>query len=168
LANEKVSRVCEAIKPEGRQCEAAAIAGSRYCYFHDPGKARDRKAAQQAGGRARSRRMAVLPGGTPDYPLETAAQGIALLREVVNKVIRGDLDPKIATTVGYLISIVIRGFSQHEFESRIAMLEDVLKDQRSLAESPIASEPAAEFEFLQKASGEEEKIGEDVESDEER
>jgi hypothetical protein len=115
VGNKKDDRICQKIKQDGTQCKTRPLTGSRFCFFHDPGKAPERKAAQQAGGRARSRRMAVLPEETPDYPLATAMEGMALIGEVVNKVIRGDLDPKIATTIGYLISIAFRGFSQRGF-----------------------------------------------------
>jgi hypothetical protein len=132
----KKDRGCQKTKADGSQCEAGAITGSRFCYFHDPSKAHERLVAQRAGGRARSRGIAVLPEGTPDRPLETAADGMALLREVVNRVLTGKLNPKTATAVGYLLNIFLRALSQRDFEARLALLEDVAPDQRASPEAP--------------------------------
>ena len=64
--NNKGKGGCQTIRHGGRQCKAPAIAGSSYCFFHHPEKGRARKAAQQAGGIARSGRTAVPAEGTPD------------------------------------------------------------------------------------------------------
>jgi hypothetical protein len=37
--------------------------------------------------------------------------------------LRGELDPKAATTVGYLAGLLIRALEQHEDDQRLAELE---------------------------------------------
>jgi len=158
--SEESSHSCRHVKADGIRCRASALAGSKYCFFHDPAKAPERRSAQRAGGEARSRGIAVLPEGTPDRPLETAADGMALLREVVNRVLNGKLNPKTATAIGYLINIFLRAVSQHDFEARVALLEEVGTDQRSSPVFPCTHDGSEQFDFRQKSEeGEDEESG---------
>jgi hypothetical protein len=50
------TRACEAKNRSGERCTAGAQEGSRWCYNHDPERARERKRNAAASGRARSRR----------------------------------------------------------------------------------------------------------------
>jgi hypothetical protein len=81
---------------------------SDFCFFHDPEKAQDRAAARKAGGIMRARRAVVLPPDTPNFELGTLEQVHGLLGEMINHVLRGELDPKIASTVGYLVLIQLK------------------------------------------------------------
>lgn len=93
---------CEAIKPGGEPCEAHAMKNSTFCFFHEPGKAEERAAARQAGGLERSRRVAVLPADTPDRPLRSKREVADLLRDTINQIRRGQIDPKVGHIIGYL------------------------------------------------------------------
>src|ERR1019366_825737 len=46
----KTKRTCRATKPDGTPCSATAQEGKNWCYFHDPEKAEERRAAQARGG----------------------------------------------------------------------------------------------------------------------
>jgi hypothetical protein len=48
---------------------------------------------------------------------------LSLLRDTVNRVLRGELDPKAATTVGYLAGLLIRAIEQQADDQRLAELE---------------------------------------------
>ncbi len=112
---------CTYRKDDGTRCRANAMRGSDYCFTHDPAKADERRAARQAGGRVG--KAQVLPSGTPDVPLGSVADLLALLGETINQVRRGDLDPKVANTVGYLSGTLLRALEVGDLETRLAKLE---------------------------------------------
>ena len=50
----------------------------------------------------------------------------ALLGDSINRLRRGELDPKVANAVGYLSSVLLRALEQGPVEERLARLEAVL------------------------------------------
>jgi hypothetical protein len=121
--------ICKKVKSDGRRCEARAMTNSKFCFFHDPSKAKERAAARRAGGVQRSRRVAVLPPHTPDRPLRSSGELLELLRDMINKILRGELDPKIGYAVGYLATIQAKVLAQSEIEERITALEAIVKQR---------------------------------------
>jgi hypothetical protein len=81
---------CQQIKSDGQQCGANAMTNSNRCFVHHPDMAKKRDAARRAGGVERSRRAAVLPADTPDRPLRNKREVAVLLRDMINKVLRGN------------------------------------------------------------------------------
>jgi hypothetical protein len=118
---------CTATKRDGAACGAAALPGSRFCFFHDPSKAGARRSAQSRGGLAN--RMASLPAAAPDVPAEDAADVVKLLGQTINQVRRGELDPRIANAVGYLANLVLAATGQRELETRLAEIESLVKSR---------------------------------------
>jgi hypothetical protein len=119
---------CAATKRNGKACEAAALPGSHFCFFHDPAKAAARRKAQSRGGLAN--RMATLPADAPDVKVEDGADVVKLLSSTINQVRRGEIDPRVGNSVGYLANIVLTATGQRELESRIAELESLVKSRR--------------------------------------
>lgn len=119
-------RQCGHVKGDGTRCGAAAPAGSAFCYFHDPEKAAARRESNQRGGRARSRRAAVLPEGTADLPLASMADVAGLLAATINQTRRGELDCRVANAVGYLAATLAKVLEKSDLETRIAALEAAL------------------------------------------
>jgi hypothetical protein len=122
---------CTATKDDGTACGAAALPGSRFCFFHDPAKAAARRQAQSAGGLAN--KMATLPADAPDVKVEDGADVVKLLGETINQVRRGEIDPRVGNSVGYLANIILAATGQRELESRIAELESLVKNRRQSA-----------------------------------
>lgn len=120
---------CTQIRANGQRCEANPMRGSAFCFFHSPGEAEKRAAARKAGGVARSGSMAVLPPCTPDETLKTASDVVRLFGVTINHVLRGELDHKVGTVVGYLSGLLLKAFGQAELESRVAALEAIVKRQ---------------------------------------
>jgi hypothetical protein len=116
---------CKQTKEDGTPCQTNAMAGSDYCFFHDPAKADEREAARRAGGSVG--KTAVLPSDTPDVPLSSVADVIALLGRTVNQVRRGQIDPKVANAIGYLTGTLLRALEQGDIEKRVAELEALVK-----------------------------------------
>ena len=55
---------CKALKSDDTQCQAAALPGLDFCFFHEPSKAAERREAQVQGGR--QNRMKTLEATAPD------------------------------------------------------------------------------------------------------
>jgi hypothetical protein len=78
------------------------------------------------GGINRSRTAAVLPVDAPDNPLRNTQDVSTLLAESINQVRRGQLDPRVANSVGHLASILLGALQQGPLEERLARLEAAL------------------------------------------
>jgi len=120
---------CQHMKDDGTPCQANALKDSDFCFFHDPDSADKRQAARRAGGVERSKRAAVLPTDTPDLPLKTSADVVALLAQTINQVRRGDIDPRISNAVGYLAGITLKAMEQSDLEGRLADLENAVQNR---------------------------------------
>jgi hypothetical protein len=139
-ANAPRSRQCIKLKADGSRCQGQALTGSSQCFFHDPASANQRAAASRRGGERN--RAAALPSDTPDAPLNNACDAGALLARSINQLLRGQLDPKIANAVGYLLSVKMRTTDVAKLEQRMAALERALKEQRP---EPTLSDTGDEF-----------------------
>ena len=141
------SRQCNEVKSDGSRCGAYPISGSDYCFAHDPARAAERQAARQSGGRVGKTK--VLSPETPDAPLLSMADVVALLGLTINQVRRGELDPRVANAVGYLAATLLRALEQGDIEKRLAELEAIIKGQGlpetlfdvDLDEETVGSEP---------------------------
>ena len=124
-------KTCSAKKADGTPCQAHAAHGSRFCFFHDPAK---HDAVRDAGRTGGSRgKLTVLPQGTPEVPLASVADVTRLLAQTINQVRRGDLDPKPATTIGYLAGLLLKSIEQGAFEDRLAALEATVAERAEAA-----------------------------------
>jgi len=117
---------CQAVKPDGSRCQAAALPGSGFCFFHDPALAAERRAAQSAGGS----RIKTLAADAPDVKVADCRDVVALISETINQVRKGQVDPRVANAVGYLANVLIKAVEQGELESRLAEVEAAIKGQR--------------------------------------
>jgi hypothetical protein len=118
---------CKRVKADGIRCRANALPASDYCFFHDPSRAAERKVAQRAGGSIG--KTAVLPPGTADVPLSSVTDVVALLGQTINEVRRGEIDPKVANAIGYLVTGLLRTLEQGDIERRLEELETIIRSQ---------------------------------------
>ena len=116
---------CQHQKANGHRCQANAMSGSPFCFFHDPRMATERTEARRAGGQ--KNKAAVLPTETPDHALTGVQDVVALLGETINQVRRGQIDPKVSNAVGYLAGILLKALEQGDLEQRLAALESIVK-----------------------------------------
>jgi hypothetical protein len=87
--------------------------------------------------------MKTLDGAAPDVQVEDCQDVVALMSETINQVRKGQIDPRVANTVGYLANVVIRAVEQGDLERRIAELE-VLVKSRSEAPDLVPDLPGEE------------------------
>jgi hypothetical protein len=117
---------CKSRKKDGNRCGAEAQSGKTMCIFHDPTRAADGRRARRMGGINRSRTAAVLPADMPDNPLRNTKDISTLLADSINQVRRGQLDPRVANSIGHLASILLGALQQGPLEERLARLEAAL------------------------------------------
>jgi hypothetical protein len=117
---------CTAVKTDGERCQAKALTCSSRCFFHDPESAGERIAASRRGGE--KNRPVTLPPDTPDFPLANAGDASALIGRTINLLLRGEIDPKIANAVGYLVAVKMKAMDAGLLERRVAALELLIKD----------------------------------------
>ena len=121
-----MARKCEFRKKNGERCGADAQTGKSLCVFHDPARASEGRRARRAGGISRSRLATVLSTDTPDHPLGNTTDVSAFLSDSINRLRRGQLDPRVANSMGYLTSVLLRSLEQGPIEERLAKIEATL------------------------------------------
>jgi hypothetical protein len=126
---------CKAKKPDGSDCQAVALPGSEFCFFHDPEKAEKRREAQSLGGR--HNHMKTLDEDTPDLKIENCQDTVPLLSETINQVRKGQIDPRVANAVGYLANVIIKAVEQSDLEKRLEEIESIVKTNRPASELTI-------------------------------
>jgi hypothetical protein len=122
---------CNSRKRNGSFCGANAQRSNGLCVFHDPAKASDGQRARRAGGVTRSRVAAVLPSDTPDHPLGNVSHVSDLLTDSINRLRRGQLDPRVANAMGYLTGVLLRALEQGPVEERLSRIEAALAAQQA-------------------------------------
>ena len=138
---------CSYVKPDATRCNAYAVIGSDYCFVHDPGSAEKCRAARINGGIERSRRVNVLPPDTPDVRVVSAADITMLIAETISQLRRGQIDPGVANSVGYLTGMALRALQRNDLDQRVARLESILTRQEA------SSEADTDFEFVNPSQG---------------
>jgi hypothetical protein len=123
---------CKALKPDGLQCRAAALPQSENCFFHEPSKAAERREAQASGGR--TNRIKTLDAGMPDAKIHNCRDALGLISETISQVRRGQIDPRVANSIGYLANIAIELFQESDFETRIEKLERLIKSSNAVSD----------------------------------
>ena len=119
------TKICRGTKPDKSSCQAPALPGSEFCFFHDPSRAQERREAQAQGGR--QNRMKTLEGSAPDIEVEDCGDAIGLLVDTINQVRKGKIDPRVANSVGFLSNILIKAVERDKLETRIQQLERLIK-----------------------------------------
>jgi hypothetical protein len=80
----------------------------------------------------------VLPADTPDHPLGNTTDVSSLLADSINRLRRGQLDPRVANAMGYLTSVLLRSLEQGPVEERLAKVEAALAANALLANAQQA------------------------------
>jgi hypothetical protein len=113
------------------------MAGSQFCWTHDPANEKAADAARRAGGVQRARQMERSGCGAPDpipawWPLENAAHARASLAYVAQEVLAGNLPARDANAAVGAISALVTTLRSTDLEQRLELLERTL-DHRGKA-----------------------------------
>ena len=119
-----IARQCSFTRPDGEHCKARPLRGLPFCFFHDPSQATERKEACRAGGRANH-----VQGRTVSSPiaaLSDAGDVVTILSDTMIRLRAGEIDPKIANTLGFLAGVLLKAFEHADAGKQIAELQRVL------------------------------------------
>jgi hypothetical protein len=110
---------CAAKTQDDQPCQSPVLAGSEFCYFHDPASGKQRREAQSKGGRNRLR-LEAIPAPPCEVDLTDPGKITDMLNLVANRLVNGQMEPKVAYAVGYLANLALRLKEVRELDEQIA------------------------------------------------
>lgn len=123
-----MSKKCKQIKDDKTPCGAFPMAGSEYCYLHNPDiSAEAKKLAQQRGGASTSLTVAE---ALPVMTLETPQDAVELIADTINRVRAGKLDVRIANCIGVLSGHLIKAFEVTQLKDKMELIDRVVLERR--------------------------------------
>jgi len=115
---------CVKIKKTGDRCQANALLGKKYCFWHSPQiKDSAKQEARSKGGKGNKIRII-----NPISPvaLRKLDDVILLLEDTINRTRTGELDIKIANCLGYLSGQLIKAIEISDLEKRLEKIENAV------------------------------------------
>ena len=122
---------CRATTETGKSCDAKPLSGSDLCYFHDPNKAEERKAASSAGGKAGTPKT--LPPDTPWVTVRKPEDVNQLIEATINRVVRGEIGHQVANSIAILLGLQLKALELRMNAERLDALEVLVEDDRRSA-----------------------------------
>jgi len=120
---------CEFIKPDGIKCEAHAVRGSKFCYFHNPDISdKEKQNAQTRGGQARA---LTISEPLPALPINEPNDAVLLIADTINRVRAGTLDIRTANCLGYLTDKLLKALEVSKLNDRVEIIERVILEKRT-------------------------------------
>lgn len=123
MENEKK---CKKIKPDGNRCDAWAMSDGDYCFTHSPETKDERARASQKGGQTPKKNYTPLPALTLRRPDEV----VVLLEDTINMVRSGEIDLKVANTLGFLSGHLIKAIEIADLDGRVETIERAILERR--------------------------------------
>lgn len=114
---------CQATTQNGTPCQAYALAGSDYCFHHDPDQATQRLAARSKGGRARHGRHIGPVGQAEPVALDTMTGVTILLKQTINDTLKLENSLQRARTIGYLTGHFLKALDMAVLERALESRE---------------------------------------------
>jgi len=120
---------CEFIKPDGTKCEAWAMNGSEFCYFHNPDISDEKKReAQSNGGKTKA---LILKDPLPELVLTTPDHAVLLIADTISRVRAGTLDIRTANCLGFLSDKLLKAFEVSKINDRVEIIERVILERKT-------------------------------------
>lgn len=112
---------CQFILNTGKKCNAFHLKGKKYCFSHDPDNREAKHIAVTKGGLVKD---IVIHKKLKDVQVIKSEDVVKLLITTINEVRCGDLDPRIANTIGYLAGHLLKAFEIADLTMRVEKLEE--------------------------------------------
>ena len=120
---------CTHTKDDGTPCGAYAMAGTEFCYLHNPAISQEEKRLTQTrGGEARALTIAE---PLPLMSLETPQDAVMLLADTINRVRAGQLDVRIANCIGVLSGHLLKALEVAQLKDKIEVIERLVVEKRT-------------------------------------
>ena len=114
---------CKALTRAGARCQAYAIKGSVFCYWHDPAQAKARTAARAKGGHARHGRKIGSTGRRGGVRITCAADTLPVVADAINDLLGLEVSISRSRAIGYLAGVVCNVYETTDLTERIEGLE---------------------------------------------
>ena len=114
---------------EGEKCHSYSMSNSLYCLSHDPDKGEERLLRAQNGGKATSYEK--LEMQLKPFDITGPDEIISAVLQTVNELRTGQVPPKIASTIGFLLNIALKGYEIRNIGDRVEIIDRVLLERKS-------------------------------------
>jgi len=113
---------------DGSQCGAYSIKGKTLCFSHDPESAEAKAVAVKNGGSSKEIRV-----DTSLEPIEMNGAGdvVKLLIKTINEVREGKLDPRVANTIGYLSSHLLKAYEVASLDTKLTEITAIFATRQT-------------------------------------
>ena len=126
--------ICKAMAAKGKACQAKAMAGSHFCFFHDPTYRARRLDAQRKGGSSLKSHVQTPLNPPFEVDLGEPLNIIRLLSFVANCFVRSEVDAKAVHGFCHLADSALRA---HNLENVLNRLEELQRLQQSESVEPL-------------------------------
>lgn len=120
---------CKGKTKSGKPCGMQTKAGGKYCFTHDPARAKERIEARKRGGRAQATPHAGIMSSIPEK-ITTISEARTILDYTLAELIVMDNSIPRARALLSLFDSHVKAFEIGQLEERIAALELLLKDKK--------------------------------------
>lgn len=121
------AKKCNHVLETGERCGSYAQAGKGLCFVHDPQNKEAHLDACRRGGSVKQTTIKHDLKKVTD--IENPHDVIRLLSTTIEEVRAGKIDPKVANTIGYLSSHLLKAFEVANLEGKVEELQAVLLDR---------------------------------------
>ena len=122
-------RQCIFHLPSGRQCKAAPLKDSEFCWVHSPERAKEVQEARRLGGLRRKRESTI----SRAYQFESLDSVDGIRRIVLIAVLDAlsmENSMSRARTLAYLAQVALRMMEVGDIEARVEALEEIAKTKK--------------------------------------
>lgn len=119
---------CKFVKADNQVCEAKALKGQDYCFFHSKNKeVKDKRIeANSEGGKSKLKFATQVPKPN-HFQLKAVVDVLGLMEYTINELLQNRMAKEKAPCIGYLANITIGAIKDNSFEQRLEVIENVLK-----------------------------------------
>jgi len=120
---------CSFTKDNEEQCQANAMSGSKFCYFHNPDITDEqKKQTQTRGGQARA---LIISEPLPALPIKEPNDAVLLIIDTINRVRAGQIDIKTANCLGFLSDKLLRAFEVSKLNDKVEIIERLVLEKKT-------------------------------------
>ena len=113
---------CQFIKKNNKECEAKALKGEKYCFYHSPKQKEKRKLASANGGlRSKKNNLRLTP-----IEIRNPQDIVVILAETLNLLRSGKIYPNYANSVFIGCNIFLKAHKESEEYIERKKLKDLL------------------------------------------
>lgn len=116
---------------DGKRCNANSMSDSLYCFSHNPDASDEKKLAVTKGGLAKRKNDLV---SLEPVELKTCEQVVFLLEDTINRIRKvdedGEMPLKVASTIGFLATHLLKGIQSSELDKRMEIIESVIFERK--------------------------------------